>query len=220
VNEVGSFESGAGNGNDWRNKIQSYADVDPAELLASPFNHRVHSRKQAAAVDASLDRIGWITPVIVNATTSHVVDGHLRIMEAIDRDEETIPVAYVELTVEEERIAIASFDAIAGMATIDEAALAANVADIDLPEPLAALIETLIDPSSGIADAEGAGGDADTPNSLTFGYATFGKTKVECTVGEVDTLNGLWEAYRATNGTDEGFVAWLATHRAAEAVPA
>jgi len=210
--------------NRWRSRIADYGDADPADLLANPYNHRVHGQKQAEAVDASLDRIGWITPVIVNRVTGHVVDGHLRIAEAISRDEATVPVVYVDLDPDEERIAIASFDAIADMAGIDRDALAANIADLDLPEPLAALTASLISPASAMNDAEGAAGatDKDGPsNSLTWGYASWGDTKVECSTGEVDSLQRLWEAYRADNqGDDTGFVAWLVTDRAAEAAAA
>ena len=205
--------------NDWANRIVGYDNVDPTDLLANPHNHRVHSREQAKAVDAALDRLGWITPVIVNLTTEHVVDGHLRIMEAIDRAEDPVPVVYVQLSEEEERVAIATFDAIAGMAGVDKDALRLNVADLDLPEPLAALTASMIAPAAGMADAEGAAGaaDKDTPNALTWGYASWGDTKVQSTTGEVDTLQKLWERYRKDNGDDEGFVAWLCTARAAEA---
>jgi hypothetical protein len=204
--------------NRWRNRIVGLEQVAPDDLLANPYNHRIHSAKQAEALDASLDRLGWITPVIVNVTTQHAVDGHLRIADAISADEATVPVLYIELTEEEERIAIATFDAIAGMAGVDRDALAANVADLDLPSPLAALTDSLISPAAGMADAEGAAGasDKDTPNSLTWGYASWGDTKVESSTGEVDTLQQLWERYRRTEGGDEGFVAWLTAPRAAE----
>lgn len=206
--------------NQWANRIVSYADVDPEELLANPWNHRVHSAKQAEAVDASLDTIGWITPVIVNTETGHVVDGHLRIIDAIGRGEPSVPVAYVELSEEEERLAIATFDAIAGMAGVDKDALRANVAELDLPSPLAALTASLISPSDAISDAEGAAGASDkgTPeNALTWGYASWGDTKVECSTGEVDVLQKLWEHYRAQEGGDDtGFVAWLTSPRAVE----
>lgn len=205
----------------WANRIVSYEDVAPEDLLANPWNHRVHSAKQAEAVDAALDTIGWITPVIVNVTTGHVVDGHLRIVDAIGRDEPTVPVAYVELSEDEERLAIATFDAIAGMAGVDKDALRANVIELDLPSPLAALTSSLLDGSSAMSDAEGAAGAGDkgTPeNSLTWGYASWGDTKVECSTGEVDQLQKLWERYRSTNGGDDtGFVAWLATPRTVEA---
>ena len=68
-----------------------------------------------------------------------------------------------------------------------------------------------------IADSLTRVRDKDTPNALTWGYASWGDTKVQSTTGEVDTLQKLWERYRKDNGDDEGFVAWLCTARAAEA---
>lgn len=104
----------------WRNAIVRYADEAPEQLLANPQNWRVHPREQTAALNGSLTELGWIAPVIVNETTQHVVDGHARIGEAIARGEPTVPVAYVRLTVDQERLALASFDPIAAMAGTDQ----------------------------------------------------------------------------------------------------
>lgn len=103
----------------WRNSIVRYADEDPTQLLANPANWRVHPKEQTTALRGSLNEVGWIAPVIVNETTQHVVDGHARIGEAIARGESTVPVAYVQLTEEQERLALATFDPISAMAGTD-----------------------------------------------------------------------------------------------------
>jgi hypothetical protein len=107
----------------WKNAIVRYAEEDPASLLANPANWRVHPREQTAALTGSLSELGWIAPVIVNETTQHVVDGHARIGEAISRGESTVPVAYVRLTEDQERLALATFDPISAMAGTDQAML-------------------------------------------------------------------------------------------------
>lgn len=107
----------------WRNSIVRYADEDPEQLLANPHNPKIHPRTQADAVVGSLNVHGWIVPVIVNEVTQHVVDGHARIGEAIARGEPTVPVAYVNLTEEQERSALATFDAITSMAVTDQGML-------------------------------------------------------------------------------------------------
>ncbi len=84
------------------------------------MNWRQHPKEQTAALGGSLGELGWIAPVIVNETTSHVVDGHARIAEAIARGEPTVPVAYVRLTEDQERLALATFDPIAAMAGTDQ----------------------------------------------------------------------------------------------------
>ncbi len=104
----------------WRNAITRYADEAPESLLANPQNWRLHPREQTAALTGSLTELGWIAPVIVNETTQHVVDGHARIGEAIARGEPTVPVAYVSLTEDQERLALATFDPIAAMAGTDQ----------------------------------------------------------------------------------------------------
>jgi DNA modification methylase len=105
------------------NSIVRYADVDPGTLLPNPQNWRQHPQPQLAALSGSITELGWIAPVIVNLTTQHVVDGHARISEAVRHREPTIPVAYVELTEAQERLALASFDPITAMATTDQAML-------------------------------------------------------------------------------------------------
>lgn len=66
-----------------------------------------------------LDRVGWVQQVIVNQRTGHLLDGHLRVSLALKKNEATIPVVYVDVSPEEERLVLASLDPIAGLAGID-----------------------------------------------------------------------------------------------------
>ena len=104
----------------WRNRIVGQGDEAPDQLLANPRNWRVHPMAQREALAAVLDEVGWVQRVIVNKTTQHVVDGHLRVALALSRDEPTIPVNYVELDVREESLVLAALDPIAAMATTDK----------------------------------------------------------------------------------------------------
>jgi hypothetical protein len=45
---------------------------------------------------------------MVNRVTGHVFDGHARIEDAISRREPTVPVAYVDLSEDEEPLVLAS----------------------------------------------------------------------------------------------------------------
>jgi len=137
--------------NVWKKSIVRYADEAPDSLLANPQNFRLHPEEQKLALNGSLSEIGWISPVIVNEVTQHVIDGHARIGEAIARGEPSVPVAYVHLTEEQERIALASYDAITNMAGIDQSVLdeliaSVNVSDTYLSDFLASL--TSAEPSS------------------------------------------------------------------------
>ncbi len=78
-----------------------------------------HFARTGVAISAKC-AVGWVAGVLVNTTTGHVVDGHLRVELAISRNEPTVPVTYVELGEEEERVVLASLDPIGALARPDE----------------------------------------------------------------------------------------------------
>jgi len=104
----------------WENRIIGEGAEAPDQLLANPQNYRRHPKTQKDALAGALDEIGWIQRVIVNQRTGQMVDGHARVELAIARGEPAVPVVYVDLSEEEERIAIATIDPIAGLAYHDE----------------------------------------------------------------------------------------------------
>jgi DNA modification methylase len=108
------------------------ADLPPRELIPNPRNWRTHPREQREALERVLDRVGWVADVILNRTTGHLVDGHLRVELAIDRGEPTVPVQLVELEPDEEAEVLLSLDPLAGMAGMDEAKLAALLGSVSL----------------------------------------------------------------------------------------
>ncbi len=127
----------------WRNRIVGHAEV-PEQLLANPANWRLHPMEQQQALAGALSEVGWVAQVLVNRTTGHVVDGHLRADLAISRGEPSVPVAYVELSEEEERLVLASLDPLAAMATAEKDALEALLAGLSPgDEALAALLAEL-----------------------------------------------------------------------------
>src|SRR5918994_388953 len=100
----------------WANRLVGAGEEAPDQLLANPKNWRLHPRAQQDALGSVLDRVGWVDQVIVNRTTGHLVDGHLRVELALSRGEPSVPVTYVELTEAEEHLVLASLDPIAAMA--------------------------------------------------------------------------------------------------------
>jgi len=128
----------------WRNRIVGHADVAPAELVPNPRNWRSHPQEQQRALAGALGEVGWVAEVLINRTTGHIVDGHLRIELAITRHEPTVPVTYVELSEDEERLVLASLDPLAAMATAEQEQLAALLAGLDpADEALRALLDDL-----------------------------------------------------------------------------
>ena len=100
----------------WRNRITGHADVGAGPARPEPRNWRTHPAEQQRALTGALGEVGWVAQVLVNTTTGHVVDGHLRVELALERNEPTVPVTYVELSEDEERLVLATLDPLAAMA--------------------------------------------------------------------------------------------------------
>jgi hypothetical protein len=105
------------------NRIVAQGTEAPDQLLAHPQNWRQHPPEQQNALLDALKEIGWVKAVTVNRLTGHVIDGHLRVMLALREDVAEIPVDYVELTDDEENLALATIDPIAELAKTDQAKL-------------------------------------------------------------------------------------------------
>ena len=115
---------------EWRNRIVGEGEEQPDQLLANPFNWRIHPLAQQRALDGILQEVGWVQRVIVNRRTQHVVDGHARIALAISRGEKSIPVIYVDISEQEELLVLAALDPIAALAATDQAKLDEILRDV------------------------------------------------------------------------------------------
>jgi ParB-like chromosome segregation protein Spo0J len=104
---------------DWNNRITRHGTADPSDLAGNPANARVHGMDQQEMMIAALNATGWVRDVIVNERTGLILDGHMRVAIARRRKEDSIPVSYVDLSPEEERLALATFDPLAAMALTD-----------------------------------------------------------------------------------------------------
>jgi hypothetical protein len=136
----------------FQSRIVGHGAEPPDQLLANPQNWRVHPRRQQKALEQALDKIGWVTEVIVNQTTGHVVDGHLRVGLAISAGEPTVPVTYVELSEDEERMALASLDPITGLAIADTASLTSLLSELNVEDELGDLLRDVAGQRDGRMD--------------------------------------------------------------------
>jgi hypothetical protein len=139
----------------YRDRIVGMDKVPPEELLANPFNFRIHPRFQQEALDGVLNEVGWVQNVVVNKATGHVVDGHLRVSLALRREEPFVPVVYVDLTEAEERLVLAALDPVAGLAVTDGAKLREL---LDLTQTNSAAVQSLLDHVAKAAPTDSAGG--------------------------------------------------------------
>jgi DNA modification methylase len=108
----------------------AHGQEPPDQLLANPQNWRVHPQAQQQALGAVLDQVGWVSQILVNRTTGHVIDGHLRVALAISRQEPSVPVEYVELAPEEERLVLATLDPLSALALADADLLSSLVGEV------------------------------------------------------------------------------------------
>jgi hypothetical protein len=128
-----------------RNRIIGHGQEAPDQLLANPANWRIHPKAQQAALAGVLDEVGWVQSVIVNQRTGHLVDGHMRVSLALRDGIASVPVAYVDLSPEEEALILATIDPISAMAVTDSDQLAALLADVS---PSSADVQMMLDEMS------------------------------------------------------------------------
>lgn len=144
----------------WTNRITSHENVDPRELTAHPLNWRDHPLAQQQALDATVGAIGWVKEVIVSKRSGRILDGHLRVERATANDEATIPVAYVDLSENEENLILATIDPLAELAGTDREQLTDLLYSIDgeregFNDMLTALVaEHGLNPQAGPIDTE------------------------------------------------------------------
>ncbi len=137
----------------WRNRIVGQGSAKPTELTANPLNFRRHPELQKQAMAGVLDKIGWIQNVVVNKRSGRIIDGHLRVEIAIARKEATIPVMFVDLDENEERMALATLDPISGLAETDRDMLGRLLGQIEGTNPdMAGLMDILAKQAGGILD--------------------------------------------------------------------
>lgn len=119
-------DQGAAGGR-WRRRVASRVELDPRDLLAHPANYKAHPDRQVTAIGSAIAEVGWIGEVYVSARTMRILDGHMRVAEAIRSGQPSIPVALIDCADEAEELAIlATFDPIGQMALVD----AGKVADL------------------------------------------------------------------------------------------
>lgn len=134
--------------------VELEREGDPSSVIPHPRNAREHPPEQRAAMDESLGRLGWIDAVIVNVRTKHVLDGHDRQQEALDRGE-TIPILWVDVAEEDEAFVLATFDPISAMATYNPELLDGLLEDAGIEsESLVGLLRTTLDDLSDLAPDE------------------------------------------------------------------
>lgn len=113
----------------WEIRIIESGVEDPSQLLANPRNHRIHSAMQQQGMTGVLESIGWIDRIKVNRRTGFVLNGHMRVAVSISNNQKAVPVDYLDLTDEEELLALTFYDELERMAGVDRKMLQQNIED-------------------------------------------------------------------------------------------
>ena len=134
--------------NVWKSRIVGYDSKPAKEFVLNPLNPKRHPEAQQAAIAAVLGEIGWVTGVIENIRTGHLIDGESRITEAVKTNpDEIVPFIKVDLSVEEEKKVLLIFDRIGTLALDDIGRIADLMESISFEsETLAALFNRSDEP--------------------------------------------------------------------------
>lgn len=164
----------------WQDRIVRFERVPPAQLVPNPNNWRRHPEAQRKALAGLLGDVGWVGTVLANITTGHILDGHARHEEAVRRKEPTVPVTWVEISEEDERKVLATFDPIGALAETDNDMLAGLLATIETQDDDLAAFLASLQPDAG------AGVQIGAPGSMTdtFGVPPF---------SVLDARQGYWQ---------------------------
>ena len=119
--------------NPFVNRIIGYGTKPADQFMPNELNWRTHPQKQRDAVQASLRELGWIGVVVENRTTGRLIDGHERVWQALTNNED-VPYIEVELSEDEEKLALSIFDPLTNMAETDSTILDALLRDVNTGE--------------------------------------------------------------------------------------
>lgn len=151
----------------WKSRVVGRADVDPRKLKDNPLNWRMHPVTQQRTMRDAMETIGVIDDIIVNKRTGHIIDGHGRKELAIANEEPTVGVLYVDLSLAEEKLALAMINPMSELAATDPEKLGALLGEVERHGgPLDALLAELEEQASGaiVKHMKGEGGTSGKRN--------------------------------------------------------
>lgn len=107
-------------------------EVEPTLLPPNPKNWRIHSQRQRATYKAFQEKYGFLGLAIFNLASNRLLDGHMRVDEAIKSETPTIPIIIVDEPDEtRENEILINFDHIGLLAQRNEEALKSLTKSID-----------------------------------------------------------------------------------------
>lgn len=102
--------------------------LDPRTLKPNEKNWKQHPRRQRQTYNAFKKKVGYVGAVLYNERSKRLLDGHMRVDEAIKNGEDLIPVNVGSWDEEQENLILANLDPIGQLATTNQEALSALTA--------------------------------------------------------------------------------------------
>lgn len=171
----------------------------PSDLAkcANELNWRKHPQRQRQAFQALKSQVGYADAVIYNEVTKKLVDGHMRLDEAIRNKEASIPVLVGRWTPEQETLLLEKKDILTSMAETNTAALdnlvAMNQKTIDQIKSKSGTKEILTKLNSDVSNYTKSIADGSAPRVLLERKKREWKDRVEEEAQEEETYNGISE---------------------------
>jgi hypothetical protein len=106
-------------------------EVDPSKLPPNPKNWRIHSQRQRATYKAFQEKFGYLGMALFNVRTNHLLDGHMRVDEALKAKTPRIPLMVVDFEESSENEVLATLDNIGLMAITNNEALRSLTKSVD-----------------------------------------------------------------------------------------
>src|SRR5437870_170727 len=82
--------------------------------MAAPYNPRTISSHDLDALRRSLRFFGTVEPIVVNRRSGRIIGGHQRVRAAEAEEIATLPVVYMDLSEEQERVLNLNLNRISG----------------------------------------------------------------------------------------------------------
>lgn len=108
--------------------------LPPGDLTPHPEELKEHSPVQLASLAESLERHGWLRPIVWNRRTGHILNGRALREAALYLQWERVPVRVVDVPYYQERRILLLFDRIGRMREVDYTQLAALVQTVHAAE--------------------------------------------------------------------------------------
>lgn len=105
---------------------------DPRHIAANDLNWKTHPSLQREAYSDFLHEVGWVGALLLNDMTDRLMDGHMRLQDALEKNLERVPVLVISVPPEIEVKILALLDKIGSMYSARRKAM----------DQLASLVET------------------------------------------------------------------------------